>query len=325
MSGQDPLEHLYAYRPQRQEYRARRISIRTILLVVVLLLVVVVWVAYPRGAERYQDVNLPYVRADHSPYKVRPTDPGGEYIPHQDSMVFEPLESVPEKVVESILPGPEEPIDREDIADAAAEPESEQEAETGQTESLIKPPSLNLDVKLTEEAEKVGGTKPKLINVEQELKKQDERKQQTDVPPEEKVIGREMPATENVAKPSAKPAPALLERPKDLPLEGQSQQAARPDFNAPKKTTSPSATSGGLYYVQLGAFKDKPSAEQEYRKKILTFGDLISDLHVNYEYADLGAKGVYFRVKLGPMAETPARRLCQKMLDIKPGACFVTK
>tara|TARA_B100001971_G_C18232834_1_gene565066 strand:+ start:1195 stop:2124 length:930 start_codon:yes stop_codon:yes gene_type:complete len=309
MSERDPLEHLYAYRPQRQSYGARRISIRMILMVVFLVMAVIVWVAYPRGAERYQDIDLPYVRADQTPYKVRPVEPGGEYIPHQDSTVFEPLETVQDVVVENILPEPEEPMDREEVAEVVANQEASQQ------ESLVKPPSLNLDIKLTEEASKVESLKPKMINVKEALEKQDERQIHL-----EEQAEKTAPVSKPAAKPNLGDKPVTLKKTTPLAVKGQSRQAAQPKFSG-NNAQAPS----GLYYVQLGAFKDKPSAQQEYRKAVLTFGSLINDLNVNYQYADLGSKGVYFRVKLGPMAEGAARSLCKKMLDKKPGACFVTK
>lgn len=306
--GHDPLENLYAYRPQRHDYKARRISIRTVLMVVVLVFVVVVWVAYPRGAERYQDVRLPLVRADHSPYKVKPESPGGQFIPHQDSTIFEPLESVQSDVIENILPDAEEPMGRDEIEHVVTE----------QKKSLIQPPSLNLDVQLTDKKEDIvkqlspQKQKAKLIDVEKELaaRKIDTeniRPQQQGQEVIENVQVKDIIEQAAIPKPAVKPN---IEKPKTQVV---------------KKAPVKPQTTSSLRYVQVGAFDTKPKAEVEYRKRVLWYGDLIADLNVNYEYADLGAKGVYFRVKLGPTSEAEARRICNIILDKKPGGCFVTK
>lgn len=64
------------------------------------------------------------LRADSTPYKVKPDEVGGMVIPHQDKQVFNAVSSEGKVVtVERILPGPEKPIIPEPapvIAEAAA-------------------------------------------------------------------------------------------------------------------------------------------------------------------------------------------------------------
>ncbi|HEY8191231.1 MAG TPA: SPOR domain-containing protein, partial [Alphaproteobacteria bacterium] len=57
------------------------------------------------------------IRADTAPYKAAPEDPGGMEIPYRDSTVFETLRSADaddgeKSKVESLLPPPEQPIER---------------------------------------------------------------------------------------------------------------------------------------------------------------------------------------------------------------------
>lgn len=80
----------------------------------------------PRGPVTSREV--PLVRADDSPTKIRPEEPGGMAIPDQDKLVYQALGGQGgEEKVERILPPPEEPIplppDIEPAAGPGAVPE----------------------------------------------------------------------------------------------------------------------------------------------------------------------------------------------------------
>jgi hypothetical protein len=68
---------------------------------------------------------VPLLRADPSPTRERPADPGGMEVPHRDKLIFQSLEEGPsEPVVERLLPPPEEPLRRPEApAPVAALPE----------------------------------------------------------------------------------------------------------------------------------------------------------------------------------------------------------
>lgn len=99
----------------------------------------ILWYAYPQGQEKYQATDVPVVMADAQAYKFKPDNPGGMDIPHQDSTVFDPLEGRSAAVAERILPGPEEPLAREDVLKAAVPTEARE-------------PKLNLDPQMQEPA-----------------------------------------------------------------------------------------------------------------------------------------------------------------------------
>lgn len=57
------------------------------------------------------DGQIAMLRADSTPIKVKPDEPGGMVIPHQDKQVFNAVSSDGKMVtVERILPGPEKPV-----------------------------------------------------------------------------------------------------------------------------------------------------------------------------------------------------------------------
>lgn len=70
----------------------------------------IVWYAYNKGTGGSSDpATAPLVRADQNPVKVKPDQPGGLDVPHQDKLV---LNSGEQPKVERILPPPESPLPR---------------------------------------------------------------------------------------------------------------------------------------------------------------------------------------------------------------------
>lgn len=71
-----------------------------------------VWFAYQEGMRKGIELAPPLVRADPSPTKVVPPDPGGMQVANQDKRVFETIANapVPAPRVEQLLPPPETPM-----------------------------------------------------------------------------------------------------------------------------------------------------------------------------------------------------------------------
>lgn len=81
--------------------------------------VAIIWYAYPTSEEAQETADVPVVLAEKAAYKFAPDDPGGMRVPHQDSTVFDPLDKKDSKRVERLLPGTEEPIDKDAVLKAA--------------------------------------------------------------------------------------------------------------------------------------------------------------------------------------------------------------
>jgi cell division septation protein DedD len=85
--------------------------------VALFLLFAVFWSTYPRGEDASKGP-VPTIRADATPYKASPDNPGGMEIPNRDSTVFEALRSKGDKEggrIESLLPPAEQPIPKEQM------------------------------------------------------------------------------------------------------------------------------------------------------------------------------------------------------------------
>ena len=91
------------------------------------------WYAYRAGVQAGSDSLVPLITAEQGPVKVRPTEPGGLEVPHQNVLVYDRFAPQQNKrVVEQLLPRPEEPIARSAIplpppgaAEAAGSPGSD--------------------------------------------------------------------------------------------------------------------------------------------------------------------------------------------------------
>jgi outer membrane biosynthesis protein TonB len=73
----------------------------------------VVWYAYSQGNRAGTESVAPVLQADTSPTRIKPEQPGGIEVPHQDKLVYGRLNpNAKEPGVEHLLPPPEEPLAR---------------------------------------------------------------------------------------------------------------------------------------------------------------------------------------------------------------------
>lgn len=229
----------------------------SIAVVTLLLFGIATWYAYVLGIRAGTDGQVPVVRSDQKPEKVRPDQPGGMNVPNQDKTVYDRLQ--PEqgsKQVEQMLPPPEEPVARpkEQSAPASPAPAESKQPETKATET------------------KPAETKPA------------EKKTA-----EQKATGAPTPIT-----PAAQPK-------------------------------APQTASAGGYRVQLAALKSSEDAEKTIARLKSSYGDLLGNVPLSVQRADLGEKGIYYRVQSGPMSDgATAKSLCDSLRSRNVG-CIVVR
>lgn len=220
------------------------------------------------GGESAQEV--PLIRADESPIKKRPAEPGGMAIPNQDKLVYEALsEYGREEKVEVLLPPPEEPLPAPTPAAQPAEAEA--------------PPAT------PETPEPTG----EIATAEPE--------------PEATPPSPEPPAK---AATAASPKPAA---------EAATVAAVPPAAASPAPTPAAKA-----FMVQLGAYRKAPAADTGWGRLLKANRDLLGELKPKIVRVDLGAgKGVFFRLRAGPLDdEAAARALCARF-KVRRQGCFI--
>ncbi|MCH2038671.1 MAG: SPOR domain-containing protein, partial [Rickettsiales bacterium] len=93
--------------------------------------------------------------------------------------------------------------------------------------------------------------------------------------------------------------------------------------NQSKKAPLKKQQKAGDYRIQLGAFKTRGDAEKAFdsikRKNI----DVIKNMGFHVQRADLGDKGIFFRLQAGDFtSQQDARKVCAELRERKQG-CFI--
>ena len=89
-------------------------------------------------------------------------------------------------------------------------------------------------------------------------------------------------------------------------------------------TTSSAAKAGGPMRVQLGSLRSAEAAKEEWARLKREQPELLGKLSAIAVKADLGDKGVYYRVQAGPLPDgAAAERLCSELRQRKLGCSLV--
>lgn len=275
-----------------------------IVLIALSFMIGVVWKLYSGGDKSVQ--NVPIVRADEDSFKVVPDDPGGMEIRHKDSTLFSSIKNKREEEggrIENLLADDEneEPMPRSQLF-AGLNTEPNTDLERNDTPTPLDQP---MGVSVSEEIEPV---------VEEEEEPKPKLKE------EEKIVIKLAPEPEAEPEPEPEPEPES-----ELKLIVPAPVKVEP---APKNTPSPTPAkteASGNYYVQLASTKDKTSAEAEWKKLSQKYSAIIGDLSHRIETANLGAKGVYHRIQVGPLNQESAISKCLEIKKVTPSGCLVTK
>lgn len=125
------------------------------------------------------------------------------------------------------------------------------------------------------------------------------------------------------------PPPAAPE-----PMPSEMETAATPPASAPAEpatgnfaaaTPGPETPRRITYRIQLGALRDRSVARERWGKLRSAYPDLLGDLVPHFERADLGDRGIFYRLQVGPFtAKTLAVSRCEELKKRKLG-CFIVR
>ena len=194
---------------------------------------------------------VPVVKSEKAPVKVRPADPGGMEVLNQDKMVYDRVgKGAAKPEVEHLLPQPASPKDLPKSGDAL-----------GNGMAPLPPP-------MTAPAKPAEPAKPAAMPF----------------------------ARVETVKPAA-PAPAASEK----------------------------ITATGAWQVQLAALKEESRAKSEWTRAMKVAPAILGNLPHEVVRADLGAKGVFYRLRAGGFAaREQAEQVCES-LKAKGIGCVVAK
>lgn len=284
----------------------------------------VVWYSYGRNSRNITTGgDVPLIQADHSRHKHRPEQPGGLEVPHQDRLVFDRLNpstaGTPAKI-EKLLPPAETPLPRPEPPRAAPPPPVT--AAAPPSPAVVPPAGTTTAGTMTGAAPPpVPATTPGSGN-------------RPPVPPPATAASR------NVAGKPASPTPAIPSPTTAAAPPGKSngggpppssiaaliaQSSGPPPASPPSPTLAPTIASkmhlpatatgggGGGFRVQLASVRSEAEAQAEWRRLTARFPQQLSNLTLATPRADLGEKGIYYRVQGGSVDEARARTICSEL------------
>lgn len=145
-------------------------------------------------------------------------------------------------------------------------------------------------------------------------------------PPAALAPAKPKPVPEVSSVATAPPAQLSLSnsKPATKPVEKPTPVAAKPAATLAKPAAAAPAA-GGAYVLQIGAYKSQDEAMAAWKAYQAKHSALLSGLGPDVQKADLGAKGTWYRLRVGSFAEKPAAvALCDR-LKADNGACFLAR
>jgi cell division septation protein DedD len=134
--------------------------------------------------------------------------------------------------------------------------------------------------------------------------------------------------------PAQSATPIQLATPATAPAQAATPQPVAPQPAAPQQpvTAAPAATQpitpasvpAGDFVVQLASLRSEDEARATFGRLQNRFGSILSGFGPNIQRADLGDRGIYHRVRVGPMDRAAADSLCQRYQSAG-GDCFVQR
>jgi len=292
----------------------------------------------------------PVILAESTPERLPPDPdkPNGEVVPHQDEVVYEVVggDSMTETEERGLAPAPEAPLPK---------PEPE-------TPRADAPPPVDGPVQLLPpdpEPDRIGGpTLPSAVTVPEQAPPP--APETAEAPPPEaappapaetapRSVTRanlppesETPPAETMAKtepaapdapPQAKPPEPAAEAPKpEAPTpeppkpEPPKPVAEKPEPAKPapaKENALASLPPEGAYRIQLGAVRDRETAQSEWRRLRQRYPDILGGLQLYIQQVTIAGKGEFHRIQAGPLPEKIVAELACDQLNARKAPCFV--
>jgi hypothetical protein len=295
MNDQPPPE-LFAERPVRSDFArstgARRAgpsyALRRIFTLAVIALVIGGILYWKLGNHAPSlPGEIPTIKAEGA-YKQRPDQPGGIDIPNQDIQAYSALDNKPppQNEVEHLLPPPEVPQSNNVPTSPPAAAPIENAPDASHVESLNP---------VTSAASSSMPSPPPATNLPTTA----------NAAPKTKLLTTASQPT--ASQPAAQPvAPAKSQMTIDQVLNTAS---------APAKTGT---------MVQLASVPDQGKAQSIMQKLQAKYASLLGASSLRVVKADLGAKGIYYRVQSTPLTDDRAKSICAALKNDNAG-CFIVR
>lgn len=232
---------------------------------------------------------VPFIRADETPVKVRPKNPGGMNVPNRDKLIYGRLRGAGSSPppVERLMPLAEKPLPVPKPKPSSSPVAKNSKASADMTKSLEAAVS-SLKVK------------------------------QPTVPPVGEVVATTPPASPPPV-PKSSPAPGSVPVPKSSPVT-QLGSVSKPGNDRKGKTVKAKG-----FQIQVGAVRSPTDAKSEWQRLRRKNPKLLGKMKLFITKADLGpSRGIFYRLRAGPIKDASvARKLCKELTKRKVGCLIV--
>ena len=254
--------------------------------------------APPPAAEPHE---LPLVKADPRPVKVKPEEPGGLRIDNQDKGIYARLagDAADGAVRERLLPPPETPPPPQPlpVAEPATPPADEAAPPADAAPAL--PPLASAPIPVSP----MPGVPPTTV---------------------------EAPAPAAAAPPFVAPPPPPTPEPAPSPTPATPEPAAPPAAVPAPQEPPPAAApapappaQSGDWYVQLAAYRSEAAARSAWSMLQDRHAAALGSLSIRVARADLGDRGVFYRLQAGGLADRDAAAAVCAQLKARDQGCLV--
>ncbi len=262
----------------------------------------VLWYAYSQG-QRSADAVAPILKADGEPTRLKPDQPGGMVVPHQDKLVLNSMQQAarPGQQAERLLPPAEAPL-----------PQTTRTAPPPAASVTLAPPPA---APAPPPVPQMATPSPMVPPMPPAAMPAPTTAGSLIAPPAPPPVP---PASSASAPPAPPPSVPTLPAPAPPP-----QMAARPPTPAPPPAAPRISSGSGDWRVQLGSFPAADQANAQWDRLKRAHAEL-QPLGPTTVRVDLGDKGVWYRLQAGPLNEPGARALCDD-LKSKKRDCLVVR
>jgi SPOR domain len=279
----------------------------------------------------------PLVTADARPVKELPDQPGGKEFPHKNKLIYDRLQNGDEPESERIVPRQEDvavpalPAAPTELAGLPT-PVATTDMVTPQTTQAVDgapaPAAAPMAVAAADDSADGGPRRVKTLKV-----RPDGSVEEPAGAPAAAAEGAAQPAMaaaaadgETAALPAAAAMPVPAADPPvaaAAPAKPQQVAAVQPAPVKPKapkpavaqaSATPQAATPNTKYVVQVGSKKNQTEALASFADMQQKYPTLLASYRPMVQKADLGAKGVWYRLRIGPIADkSAAAKLCSQL------------
>ncbi|WP_424041453.1 SPOR domain-containing protein [Methyloceanibacter sp.] len=247
--------------------------------------------AYKQSGGGIGSGDAPIVTADASPVKAAPDSPGGKEFPNKNKLIYDRLTNGATPQAERLVPR------QEDVAVPAMPPAT---ATAGLPGAVATTDAVGED----------GGPR----KVKTMVVRPDGSMEGAAAMANEAAAGATSQANSMMAQPNMMPVPAIQQ------AAGGEQVAVA----APAAAAAPTAAASSAYVVQLGSSKSQTDALANFADAQQKYPSLLGNYQPLVRKTDLGPKGTWYRLQVGPMSDKDAAyKLCGQLKSKGHGDCLV--